>query len=640
MCGLAGCVVVGRGGFRVTQAYLERMEAILAHRGPDGKGLWLSPDGKVGLAHRRLAIIDPAPHASQPMSNEDGSLWLVYNGEIYNHAELRRELEALGGHRWRTDHADSEVVLHAFEQWGIDCLRRFRGMFAFALWDARREELWLVRDRLGIKPLYYSLHHGRLVFASEIKALLRDPQQERAVDERSLFHFLSFLTTPAPYTLFQGIRKLPPACWLRVGRSGSVQLQRYWDPWEELTPLPGIGEAEAAQRVLAVLEEAVRLRTVSDMPVGVFLSGGLDSSTNAVLFARHWRQEVKTFSIGYQGEFASYPDELPYARLVARRVGARHHERRLELEDLLRFLPRMVWLQDEPIADPVCVPVYYLAELARRHGVVVCQVGEGADELFWGYPVWRTLLRLERLNRLPLSGGLKALGLRVLAALGRDCGQPYELLRRGRLGLPLFWSGAEAFSETHKRRLLSARLRRRFARTSSWEVMEPWYRRFRRRAWEPSRLNWMTYADLNLRLPELLLMRVDKMTMGVALEARVPFLDHRLVELALAIPTRLKTRRGQLKHILKRAVADLLPPPVLARPKQGFGVPVHEWFRRRLGREMARELRQFCRRTDYLDPGEVERVLERGSAMQAWYLFNLALWWRAMVAGEPGEAPA
>jgi asparagine synthase (glutamine-hydrolysing) len=628
MCGLVGALTYSPGNFAITEPYLMRMRDTMTHRGPDGAGIWISSDGRVGLGHRRLSIIDLAEAANQPMSNEDGSLWIVFNGEIYNHAEIRRELEKTGRHQWKTDHSDTEVILHAFEEWGIDCLEKFRGMFAMALWDAKARELWLIRDRIGIKPLYYSIHNGRLTFASEIKALLQDPDQHKAVHEEAFYHFLSFLTTPAPQTLFDGIKKLPGGTWLRMREDGEVRECRYWDVWDHTTPLLGVSEDEIARRLLAELRTAVTLRKVSDVPVGVFLSGGIDSSTNTALFSEGEGGPVKTFTIGYQGDYQTYRNEMHYARQMAATVGAEYHERLLTMDDLLDFLPRMVQLQDEPIADPVCVPVYYVSKLARDHGVIVCQVGEGADELFWGYPGWKTSLRLQSLSDLPLPGALKRLGLGALWLMGKEKSFYGELLHRGLADVPLFWGGAEAFSELQKQCLLSPRLQRRFAGYSSWEVLAPIHRRFREKAWETSRLNWMSYLDLNLRLPELLLMRVDKMSMGVSLEGRVPFLDHKFVELAMSIPTAIKTKNGDLKHILKKAVRGLIPDALIDRPKQGFGVPVYEWFFDKLGDRTRRELAVFCQQTDFLKWSEVSRLIEAKRGPQVWYLLNFALWWK------------
>jgi asparagine synthase (glutamine-hydrolysing) len=627
MCGISGVVSFGR--FEVTPEYVTALREPLAHRGPDGAATWVSDDRRVGLGFRRLAIIDLAESAMQPMANEDGSVRLLMNGEIYNHADLRPELEA-AGHRFRTDHADTEVVVHAFEEWGIDCLHRLRGMFALAIWDERERRLWLVRDRVGIKPLYWSIHHGRLVFGSEIKALLADPEQPRSVDEDALYHYLSFLTTPAPQTMFAGIEKLPAASWLCVATDGSTRQERWWDPLEAARPLHGRSDDELAGLVLDELKTSVALRKVSDVPVGVFLSGGLDSSTNAALFAEG-EERVQTFSIGYDADYASYPSELPWARRVAALVGAEQHERVLSQDDVIGFLPRMIEILDEPIADPVGIPIYYLSELARSQRVVVAQAGEGADELFWGYPSWRTHLRLERANAVPLPRLLKRGGLRLLAAAGQETTRPYEFLRRGAAGAPVFWGGAEAFTETQKQRLLSPRLRREHAGRTSWDALAPIRQRFDQRAWERTPLNWMTYLDLSLRLPELLLLRIDKMSMAAGVEARVPFLDHKLVELAFSIPTAARTRGGELKGLLKRAVRGVLPDDVIDRPKQGFRVPVDEWFLDRLGERTRAELDAFCRETDLLDRAEVERLLAR-PRRDAWYLLNLALWWRGAFA--------
>src|SRR6266436_8075540 len=395
MCGIVGVLSFTNSAFQVSEPYLTRMRDVMSHRGPDGAGIFVSGDRRLGFGFRRLAIIDLSERAMQPMSNEDGTLWVVFNGEIYNHAEIRAELERRGGHRWKTDHSDTEVILHAFEQWGIDCVQKFRGMFAIALWDTKQRQLWLIRDRIGVKPLYYSIHHGRITFASEIKALLEDPDQPRGVNEEALYYYLSFNATPAPLTLFSGIQKLAPGTWLRVNQDGHVQESRYWDVWDHTEPLTNVSEAEIAERIQWELRVAVRLRKISDVPVGVFLSGGIDSSTNAALFSEGDGRPVKTFSIGYDNHYGSYPSELRFARRMAEEVGAEHHERLLTQDHLIDFLPDMVRLQDEPIADPVCVPLYYVSKLARDNGVMVVQVGEGSDEIFGGYDWFRTYLQIE-----------------------------------------------------------------------------------------------------------------------------------------------------------------------------------------------------------------------------------------------------
>jgi asparagine synthase (glutamine-hydrolysing) len=626
MCGIVGVLATTKAAAGVTEEYVTLMREAVAHRGPDGARTWVSDDRRIGLGFRRLAIIDLSDEAMQPFANETGDVRLVFNGEIYNHAELRPELEACG-HRFRTNHSDTEVIVHAFEEWGIDCLKRFRGMFALAIWDGRSRELWLARDRIGVKPLFVSSHHGRVTFGSEIKALLTNPDQAREIDAEALYHYLSFLVAPAPRTMFRGIEKLPAGSWLRFGADGSRTERRWWDPFDAAVALEA-SDDEVAARVLDELRTSVRYRKVSDVPVGIFLSGGVDSSTNAALFAEDEQGPVKTFSIGYDANYPSYPNELEWAERMAREIGAEHHERILSEDDLLDFLPEMIRLQDEPIGDPVAVPLYYLSELARANGVVVAQVGEGADELFFGYPSWRTLLRLQRANEIPVPRLARGFALAALRVAGQQPGRPYEYLRRGSVGEPIFWGGAEAFMESQKQRLLGPALRAEVGGLSSWDALAPIRQRFEAKAWEPAAANWMTYLDLNLRLPELLLARVDRMSMGVGLECRVPYLDHRFVELALSIPSEQKTRGGELKRVLRRAVRGVIPDELIDRPKQGFRVPMEEWVLGRLGERARSEVRSFCRSTGLIDEHEASRLLER-PRREAWYLLNLALWWQA-----------
>jgi len=635
MCGIVGALSFDQSDFRVSREYVTRMRDTMAHRGPDGASTWISNDGRVGLGHRRLAIIDLCEKANQPMSNEDQTLWLVFNGEIYNHAEIRAELEKIGGHQWKTDHSDTEVIVHSFEEWGIDCLERFRGMFAIAVWDTKNRELWLIRDRVGEKPLYYSVHDGRIAFASEIKALLDDPDQKRAVNEEALYHYLSFLITPAPQTLFDGIMKLRSGSWLRISSDGTMQERHYWDVWDRVNPLTNVSEDEIAHMLLEELRTSVKLRKVSDVPVGVFLSGGMDSTTNAYLFSEESSERVKTFTIGYEGEYKSYPNEVLQARAVADQIGSDHHEQLLSLDDLLDFLPEMVMLQDEPIADPVCVPIYYVSKLAKENGVTVAQVGEGSDELFCGYDRWKLMLKLERLNKLPVAPLINRVGRLALKLFGQDSRLPYEWLNRGAQRSPLYWGGFDVFFQHHKRQMLSERLFKKFRYSSSWDAVAPIYRQFQSKAWEKSHLNWMTYVDLNLRLPELLLMRVDKMSMAVALEARVPFLDHKFVELVMSIPSAIKAKHEQQKYILKSAVRGLIPDETIDRKKQGFWLPIYEWYLDRLGSRTRDAVEHFCSQTDFFAPSGCSNFLrgfmDNRGPVRAWSLLNLALWWERYI---------
>lgn len=627
MCGIAGVLSFDNSGFDVSENLLIRMRDKMKHRGPDGEGLWLSNNRRVGLAHRRLSIIDISGKANQPMISDDGSMIIVFNGEIYNHSEIRNELKLLGRNNWQTNHSDTEVILQSFQQWGIDCLSRFRGMFSIGVWDNNRKELWLIRDRIGVKPLYYSVHHQRITFASEIKALFQDPDQKKEMNNEVIFHYLSFLTIPAPNTFFKGIKKLEPGTWMRITPDGQIRTNRYWDVLDHIEPRMNASEDEIAEEVLSELRHSVKLRKVSDVPVGVFLSGGIDSSTNTVLFSENEKNEINTFSIGYDGEYASYQNELSFARMVSESVGAHHHEKILKMSDLIEFLPRMIHLQDEPIADPVCFPLYYVSKLAADAGVKVCQVGEGADELFIGYDSWKKRYKAQKLSNIRFTKMLKKSALGLMGLARKKTSFQYEYLRRGYLGQPIQWSGAEVFTQYEKDLLFTQEYKRHSSVNSSWEVLQPIHDRFVEAHYNPNPLDLMSYIDLNFRLPELLLMRVDKMSMGASIEARVPFLDHKFVELAMSIPYELKLKNGNLKYMLKKAVRGHIPDAVIDRPKQGFGVPVNEWFSNGLGLSMERQLELFCHETKILSWSVVKQVLISSNKAKAWIFYNLALWW-------------
>lgn len=630
MCGIVGLYDYSSQSPRIDRALLATMRETLRHRGPDDEGLYISPDGRLGLGFRRLAILDLSRAGNQPMCTPDGQVWIVYNGEVYNFRELRAELEARGC-RFRTQ-TDTEVLLALYQQYGTGMLARLRGMFAFALWDARAERLWLVRDRIGVKPFYYTFANGRFLFASEIKALLRHPEVTPRLNEEGLYHFLTFLTTPAPHTLFAGIWKLPPGHTLTVDRKGNAHLEEYWDvfPPGEAPPRE-LDEDAVAERILSLLRESVKLRMVSDVPFGVFLSGGIDSSTNVALMAELTDRPVETFSIGYRNQPAY--NEFDYARRVAQLFRTNHHEVIIDEKDFLDFLPLLVHHQDEPIADPVCVPVYFVAKLAKDNGVTVCQVGEGSDELF-AYPQWIILLRLHQLSRFYRLWP-RALRRLALASVGLVAARhhAYELLRRATHGEVIFWGGAEAYGERLKSELLSADFRRRHRNLSSYQVIEPFYRRFLERSPHRDFFNFMTYLDLHLRLPELLLMRVDKMTMACSVEGRVPFLDHRLVEYVLSLPQNVKIGNGTAKYILKKAVRRILPEDIVSRPKQGFAVPLAAWFQQSLGKFAAGKLKDFLRRTPYFDARGVESLLGSSAAARSWFLLNFVLWHERWIEG-------
>lgn len=640
LCGIAGIYIFEDA----TSSYAEDAEKVvremteaLAHRGPDGAGEWSDPERGIYLGHRRLAIVDLSESASQPMINDDGSVVIVYNGEIYNAAEVRRELESSGKYRWKTDHSDTEVVLRAYEEWGESCLQRLRGMFAFAIWDGRSRSLWLARDRIGIKPLYYACDGRRLAFASEIKALLHDPHLEREVDEEALYNYLTFFVTPPPKTMFKGISKLEPGSTVRVSGDGEITRTKWWSVLRETRPLIDLKWSEYAELIREELRKTVSIHKVSDVPVGVFLSGGLDSSTNTYFFAEGEPRPVRTFSVGYAGDFDSYRNEYAFARVMAGAVGARHYEIDMTALDFALFLPRMAYQLDEPLGDPVAASIYYLAALARNEGVTVCQVGEGSDELFGGYRSWQALVALDRyggwLPR-PLLAGASVIAGWVYP----DETRPASWLSRMANRVPSFWGGAEGFTDAEKRELLSGRSLEASKDLSSWDVVEPYWNEFNDESALRSPLQWMSYLDLSLRIPELLLMRVDKMSMAVGLEARVPFLDHDFVELVMGIPETIRMRHLKRKYLLRAAMRDLLPRQVAIRGKQGFRVPISEWLDTPPFVAFVHDtLGLFAEESGFVASGIPDVAPHWGDKRRVWLLLALALWWNAYFSPEKIE---
>jgi asparagine synthase (glutamine-hydrolysing) len=646
MCGICGVWEYGAAEGHVPVELVERMRDRMTHRGPDDAGAQILDGGRLGLGFRRLSIIDLSRAGNQPMRGcERRGAWLVFNGEIYNHGELRRGLEARG-HAYHS-RTDSETIIHLYEERGPDFVNEIEGDFAVALWDSERERLVLARDRVGVKPLYFYRGGGRLIFASEIKSILAHPSVSAEVDEEALYHYLSFLTTPAPSTLFRGVRKLPAGHMLVCTRDGGLEIKRYWDALPPTTPTNGDAarapdEEEHRAEILRLLRGSIKKRMMADVPFGVFLSGGVDSSANVALMAEQMSRPVETFTVAY----SDHPElnELEPARETARRFGANHHEVCIGEEEMRAFLPELVFHQDEPIADPVCVPLYYVSRLARGSGTIVVQVGEGSDELFSGYDKYVKYLRLyerfwrhaERAPRIARRAASRV--ARPLVGAATKSAEAAELVRRLGASEALFWGAAVVFDETLKARLASPRMRGRWDGLSSYEVVREDLDRIERERPGADFLARMTYLELKLRLPELLLMRVDKITMATSVEARVPFLDHHLVEYAMGVPRELKVEGASGKHILKRALEGLLPRDVLYRRKRGFGAPVEAWFRGRAGVELGeRLLNSPLRRRDFFDYRFVARLLEehrRGArdwGFHLWALLNLSLWYERWI---------
>jgi asparagine synthase (glutamine-hydrolysing) len=639
MCGILGIYNYANASVPLTPDLLTRLRDTMTHRGPDDAGLWLNEAGRVGLAHRRLSIIDLSADGRQPMTNEDRTLWITFNGEIYNYRELRGPLERQG-HRFRS-HSDTEVILHLYEDIGPECVSRLDGMFAFGLWDENRQSLFLARDRLGVKPLYYTQQHGLLLFASEIKALLAHPLVSRDIDSEALYHYLTFKSTPAPQTLFAGIFKLPAGCHLVCDRQGNTTVTCYWDAVSASTHFLSDAPAEeASARVRQLLTTSVTKRLVADVPVGLFLSGGLDSSALAALMAPQLSRPLNTFSVGINDVPGG--NELPYAQQVARQLGTNHHEILIGRRELEDYLPQLVHSQDEPLADPVCVPLFYLARLARQTGTVVVQVGEGSDEQFLGYESrvnflknyerwWRPLLALPRGVRrgLHAAAGL----LHRLTGKGRHYRQ---LLGRAVRESEFFW-GSVAFTEEAKSRVLNGYPA--FAGYSSERVVTETLRPLRALSPHGDMATLVAYLDIKMRLAELLLMRIDKVTMSCGVEAREPFLDYHLVEYLMTLPQGLKIPGWDAKHLLKQAMRDVVPETILRRPKQAFAAPVNLWLRAGL-EKYARHvlLNSKLRLRGLLHYEAVERLLEehtkgqRDHGVPLWALMNLSAWYDHWIA--------
>ncbi|HVH30694.1 MAG TPA: asparagine synthase (glutamine-hydrolyzing) [bacterium] len=620
MCGIVG--ILSLSGQPVAQNEIRAMCAALIHRGPDDEGCYIGHG--VGLGMRRLSIIDLAS-GHQPICNEDGSVWVVFNGEIYNFRELRHELESRG-HRF-TSETDTEAIVHLYEEYGSHFVDRLRGMFAFALWDARRQQLVLARDRLGIKPLYYTESGGRLVFASELKAILQLPSIDRRLNWRAVQHLFTWSTTPATESILEGIRKLEPGHVLIARHGNAPRLERYWDV--RFAPDYGRSEAYFLERLQELLYETVRLHLVSDVPLGAFLSGGIDSSSVVAMMARAGSRPIKTFSIGFADQDYS---ELAYARLVADAFGTDHHELVLE-PDVIKDLDNLVWFLDEPFGDSSAIPTYMVSKLAAQHVTVVLS-GDGGDELFAGYDRYLVEERERRFRFIPdpLRGALRTMTTLLPAGLrGRN------FLRHILLPYPERYLDTVAlFGKAKQRTLFRPDVLELVTGHDPWGAPARWL--------SDGGDHWLSALqnlDLHTYLPLDILTKVDRMTMAHSIEARPPLLDHKLVEFAATIPPDLKLHRGVTKSIFKRALRGILPDPVIDRPKRGFAIPLGRWFRGQL-HQFVRELllSETSRRRGIFNPGYVEDLIRRrarGRALdldlELWTLISFELWCRTFLDG-------
>jgi asparagine synthase (glutamine-hydrolysing) len=620
MCGIAGIMSVT--GRPVMEEELHAMCDAMIARGPDDEGVYLAQE--VGLAMRRLSIID-LHTGHQPVCNEDRTVWVVLNGEIYNYRELRSELIGRG-HEFSTA-TDTEVIVHLYEELGDRCMERLRGMFAFALWDVRRRRLLLVRDRLGIKPLYYAMVKGRLLFASELKSILQIPEVERTVNWGSLDHLLAYMTTPATESIVAGVRKLEPGHRLSISVGGEPRIERYWAL--QFQPEMGRSEDDVAEELRARLTECVRLHLVSDVPVGAFLSGGTDSSAVVAAMSSVASGRVKTFSIGFRDQDFN---ELPYARMVAERFDTDHHELILE-PDVMELLKDLAWDLDEPLGDSSAIPTYMVSKLAAQHVKVVLS-GDGGDELFAGYTSYVVEGRERRARFLPAiaRGALGSLSSAMPEGVrGKNWLHHFSLP-----GPERYLDAVTLFKRGDRHRVLTREAMAQLLKCPTEQSRLERLQKNETGHW----LSDLQSMDLDYYLPLDILTKVDRMSMAHSLEARVPLLDHTFVEFAARIPVGMKLKRGRTKHIFVRALRGLLPDRVLNRPKQGFAPPIGSWLRRHLGQLMRDTiLSERCRRRGILDVPAIEALVRRHGQgrpveYQLWTLISFELWCQTFLDGQ------
>ena len=625
MCGIVG--IVRNDGKAIDEQLLSRMCEAIRHRGPDEDGFYIN--GSVGLAMRRLAIID-LKGGQQPIHNQDRSSWIVFNGEIYNYLELREKLEKLG-HTFYTN-SDTEAIVHAYDQFGTECPNHLRGMFAFAIWNERTQELFLARDRVGKKPLLYADVNGKLIFGSEFSALLLHPDIGRDIEPEALDYYLSFMCIPAPLTAYRAIRKLEPGHWLRW-HNGNIETKRYWQP--DFTKKIDISEEEAGERTIEILREAVRVRLMSEVPLGAFLSGGIDSSAVVALMSQESSERVKTFSIGFDEQDFS---ELHHARRVAEHVGADHHEF-IVRPDAIEVLPLLVEHYGEPYADSSAVPTYYVAKETRKH-VTVALNGDGGDESFAGYERYAAMGITEKYRKVP-SLLRESLIRRAVDLIPTDATKRSRIKSAQRLlavvdrpktGRYMHWMST--FNDETKQPLYSDSFRQQILGANATGILETWFKR----ANGIGVVDAMLLTDQMTYLPNDLLVKVDIATMAVSLEARSPFLDHHVIEFAASLPQNLKLRGLTGKYLLKKVLRKLLPSENLDRRKMGFGVPVGHWFRGKM-QPFLREvlLSEKALRRGLFKPETVKQLVElhtraeRDYSAQLWTLLMLELWFNRFI---------
>jgi asparagine synthase (glutamine-hydrolysing) len=629
MCGICGKLEFDRTA-SVGPSLIRSMLDTIRHRGPDDQGVYLS--SQVGFGHARLSIID-LNSGHQPLSNEDGTVWIVFNGEIYNYRELRYFLLAKG-HTLKTQ-SDTEVIVHLYEELGPQCVEKLRGMFAFALWNENTKELFLARDRVGIKPLYYSLNDQGIVFASEIKAILADPAVSRNLAPEIVDRFLTFLYVPGEETLLKGIRKLAPGHYL-LAKNGKAEIRQYWD-LSFRKPAESLSIDEAESELSNLLAEAVELHMIADVPVGILLSGGVDSTAVLSCAAERTDKQISTFTVGFSD--AGFADERPYARLASEAFGSRHHEMTITAEDFIEFLPKYVWHMEEPVCEPPAVALYYVSKLARNH-VKVLLSGEGGDEAFAGYDNYRNMAWLERLKQIwPAGNGAASWGLSRLNSLVHS-GKVAKYTPLVNATFPNYYYSRTSTPYRYAGNGIGELYSTDFVKSIDKEfTIEP-VRRLFSKIENQGVLDQMLYIDTKTWLPDDLLIKADKMTMANSLELRVPLLDHRLLEFAASLPASFKLKGFALKYIWKRALSKRVPTSILKRKKAGFPVPYEFWLRNNF-KDQVRDIltdRKTIER-GYFKKSAIEKLISANSdsgtySKEVFSLVALELWHRLFFDGE------
>jgi asparagine synthase (glutamine-hydrolysing) len=620
MCGIAGKYYYGSDR-EVEPCLLEKMADTMSHRGPDDQGVYRGK--KVALSHRRLSILDLSPAGHQPMCNEDGTIWVVFNGEIYNYKSLRAELRAKG-HTFRSN-TDTEVIVHAYEEYSLDCVKHFEGMFAFGIWDEPRRRLLLARDHFGIKPLYYFVNDGFISFASEIKALLQDSEIPRGVDTQALSNFMTFHYVPAPRTMFRGICKLLPGH-MMVADPGQIRNQRYWN-LEKKQPL-SISEPALADLVFSELKASVQERLQSDVPVGTLLSGGLDSTAVLGLMTELGGAGIPSFSVGYSQNGNDGFSEFAYSRLAATHFKSQYHEVVVTPKMFLDFLPKAVWYQDEPIGEPASVPLYYVCKEAKDYGITVMLSGEGADELFAGYNRHRGEVLAKYSSLIP-----KPFHRLLQNALRQVPRVP--IIRKGyrSMALESWWERYQSWHTVFPRDLKEHIMDGVGSKLT--ESFEDVFQRYDPRRLSLSDLDKLLWLDLKVWLPDDLLMKKDKMGMATSIEARVPFLDHHFAQLIFNIEPKFKVRKFTGKYIFKKAMERLLPKQIIYRKKAGFPTPIAKWIAQDLKNPFTEILSDTANDHGYFDRNIVKKLLDEhvsGKENHERLLFpilNFDLWYQS-----------